>query len=51
MPNIADYFSANRYHAVYHLGDRVRALWNGRPVSGTVMIDRQLSEDGQPHLS
>lgn len=50
MPSQAEYFSKNRYHPVYHLGDRVRGLYNNIPFSGTVDIDTKVYENEEPYV-
>jgi hypothetical protein len=44
MSNLAEYFRENRYVAKYHLGDRVRGLWNQIPFVGSVCIDTMIDE-------
>lgn len=48
MGNYAEYFEKNRYKPKYEIGDRVRGIWNKIVFSGTVYIDRQVSEDSPP---
>ncbi len=50
MNNYSKYFSENRYHSVYSLGDRVRGLWNDIPFSGSVAIDTMLDEYEGPYV-
>lgn len=45
MTTYAEYFAKTAYKPKYHLGDRVRGLWNKIPYSGTVAIDSKISED------
>lgn len=45
MGNYTEYFSHVKYTPKYHIGDRVRGIWNKIPFSGTVYIDRKLGED------
>jgi len=48
MTTYAEYFAKNRYQPKYHIGDRVRGVWNKIPFTGTVYIDRKLSDDENP---
>lgn len=45
MANYAEYFALHRYKPKYHIGDRVRGIWNKIPFSGTVYIDRKISDE------
>ena len=51
MPSLADYFAANRYKAVYSIGDRVRGVYNGVPFAGSVGNDTLISEEEGPRIS
>lgn len=44
MTTLAEYFSANRQPAKYHMGDRVRGFFDGIPFSGTVAADTVVYE-------
>ena len=50
MSTLSEYFRENRYHFKYHLGDRVRGIWNGIPFTGSVAIDTKVYEDEEPHV-
>lgn len=50
MPNLADYFAKTSYKAEYHLGDRVRGIWNGVPFAGQVQIDTMIDEEVGPYI-
>lgn len=50
MSSLAEYFRANRHVAKYHLGDRVRGLWNNIPFVGSVQIESLLDEDVGPYV-
>lgn len=50
MSNLVKYFSENRYQFTYHLGDRVRGIWNGIPFTGTVQLDTLLDEYDGPFV-
>lgn len=51
MPSLAQYFAANRYKAVYSIGDRVRGVYNGVPFAGSVGNDTLISEEEGPRVS
>lgn len=51
MDTMAKYFREHRVAAKYHMGDRVRGLWNGIPFSGTVAVDHLVYEDVGPRVS
>lgn len=50
MNKMSEYFSKNRYHCQYHLGDRVRGIWNGIPFTGSVQIDTLVDEYEGPYV-
>lgn len=50
MATQAEYFAKNRYHPVYHMGDRVRGMYNGVPFAGSVDIDTQVYEGEDPYI-
>lgn len=45
MGNYAEYFALHCYKPKYHIGDRVRGIWNKIPFSGTVYIDRKIGDE------
>ena len=51
MATLEEYFAKNRYSAKYHLGDRIRGIWNNIPFSGTVAIDSVVYEGEKPHIT
>lgn len=51
MPSLADYFRANRYQAVYSIGDRVYGKFNKTPFIGSVGNDTEISTETGPHVS
>lgn len=48
MTSLSKYFAEHRYACKYHLGDRVRGIWNGIPFTGSVAIDTKVYENEQP---
>lgn len=50
MTLLSEYFAENRYIPKYHLGDRVRGVWNGVPFTGSVAIDTKVYENKQPSV-
>lgn len=51
MPSLADYFAANRYQAVYSIGDRVYGKFNKTPFIGSVGNDTEISTETGPQVS
>lgn len=51
MVSLADYFSENRYHGIYEIGDRIFGRWNGVPFIGTVGTDSVVSEYEGPRIT
>jgi hypothetical protein len=51
MSNLADYFSKNRYHGKWQIGDRVYGYWNKILFVGTVGNDTLVSELIGPQVS
>ena len=51
MGNLSDYFERRQLHKpVYSIGDRVRGIVNGIPVSGTVGNDTLVSLEEGPYV-
>ena len=51
MVSLADYFAANRYKAVYSIGDRVYGKFKKTPFIGSVGNDTVISEEQGPRVS
>lgn len=51
MVSLAEYFSANRYHGKYNIGDRIIGKWNKIPFVGTVGNDTLINEIEGPRIS
>jgi hypothetical protein len=51
MVSLADYFAANRYKAVYSIGDRVYGKFNKTPFIGSVGNDTVINEEQGPRVS
>lgn len=51
MVSLADYFAANRYQAVYSIGDRVYGKFNKTPFIGSVGNDTEISMETGPQVS
>jgi len=51
MASLTEYFSKNRYHPKYFLGDRVFGYWNKIPFIGTVGNDTVVNEIEGPRIS
>jgi hypothetical protein len=51
MVSLADYFAANRYKAVYSIGDRVYGKFNKIPFVGSVGNDTEISIETGPQVS
>ncbi len=51
MASLTEYFSKNRYHPKYFLGDRVFGYWNKIPFIGTVGNDTVINEVEGPRIS
>lgn len=51
MVTQVEYFAENRTKNKYHLGDRIRGLWNNIPFSGTVAVDHVVYEAIGPEVS
>lgn len=51
MASYAEYFSQNRYHGKYQIGDRVSGKYNGIPFIGTVGNDSVVNEEQGPRIS
>ena len=51
MGNLSDYFERRQLHIpVYNIGDRVRGIVNGIPISGTVGNDTLVSLEEGPYV-
>lgn len=51
MVSLADYFAANRYQAVYSIGDRVYGKFHKTPFIGSVGNDTEISTEAGPQVS
>lgn len=51
MASLADYFAANRYKAVYSIGDRVFGKFKKTPFIGSVGNDTEISMETGPQVS
>lgn len=51
MSSLAEYFSKNRYHAIYTIGDRVFGKFKKMPFVGTVGNDTLINLEEGPRVS